>query len=44
MVDHQLAAVTDEAYIALWRILLHMDLMDTVTVHEAFRAACCRIC
>jgi predicted acetyltransferase len=28
----KLAAVTDEAYVALWRTLLGMDLKDTVTV------------
>lgn len=28
----KLGAVTDEAYVALWRTLLGMDLMDTVTV------------
>jgi predicted acetyltransferase len=30
----KLAAVTDEAYIALWRTLLGMDLKDTVTVQS----------
>lgn len=28
----KLAAVTDDAYVALWRTLLGMDLMDTVTI------------
>jgi predicted acetyltransferase len=30
----KLAAVTDDAYIALWRALLGMDLMDTITLRS----------
>ena len=30
----KLAAVTDDAYVALWRTLLGMDLMDSVTVRS----------
>ncbi len=39
----KLAAVTPQAHIALWRVLLGMDLMATVTV-ERIRTTCCRIC
>ena len=39
----ELAAVTPQAHIALWRVLLGMDLIETVTAGH-IPTMCCPIC
>ncbi len=40
----KLAAVTPQAYIALWRVLLGLDLMEKVNIETPSGPVCCRIC